>query len=655
MRDDASPMNTHTLFNKLRANLFLIVFVSVFAFLIAPVRVYAQTKSLVWTRLDTAIDVQPNGDLKIAETNVIDFTSGSFSFGFRDIDQSRLTDVRDIVVTENGQPLETEIVTTDDNKLRIKYYFLTPARDEQRTFILNYIISGATRYYDGGDQVYWAAVYPERSGFPVQNARATVRLPNGATATNAEVYGVRADVKGLGESVVVGEALDPISSGEQMEIRVQFPSGIISGGPAPWQQAFDERRRFEETEKPRFDFFTLLASAVIFLGGPALAAVVYYTRGRDPNVGLVAEYLTESPDVPPGVAGVLVDETADMQDVVATLVDLARRGVIKMKEQPVQQMGGALTVNDWVFEPGDKFKTEPLKPFEKKLVDALQLGNGERALSGMRNRFYTNLPSLQAGLYDELVREGYYNRAPNTTRTTYQSLAVLMGVLAAITFCGSMVFLSDLTSYAICLPIGLGVTAVAFFLIARNMPARTRQGAEMRMRAEAFKRYLQNIEKYTNVKESKELFEKFLPYAIAFGLERSWTNKFAAVDTPMPGWYVPVWPRPYYDPYYGRRGPVVAGAPGGQVLGRLEPRGDVSDAARADRGIEGMEKGMAAGLGSLEGGLASMFDSMSTTFGSQPVSSPSRGGWSSGRSGGGFSGGGGGGGGSSGGGGGGFG
>ncbi|BCX02567.1 MAG: hypothetical protein KatS3mg053_0505 [Candidatus Roseilinea sp.] len=627
------------------------------AVVLTPAVVHAETKSLVWTRLDTEIEVQPNGDLKITETNVIDFTSGTFSWGFRDIELSRVTDVRDIVVTESGQPLETEIVYTDDNKLRIKYYFLRPARDEQRTFVLNYTVVGATRYYDAGDQVFWAAVYPERNGFAVQNARAVVRLPAGATATNAEVYGVRADVKGLGESVVVAEALQPIPSGDQMEIRVQFPHGIITGGPPPWQRAYDERRRFEETEKPRYDFFTLLAALLIFFGGPALAAVLYYTRGRDPNVGLIAQYLTEPPDVPPGVAGTLIDETADMQDVVATLVDLARRGVLTMKEKPVEALGGALTVTDWTFAPGENFGKVGLRPFEQKLVDALQLNQGERVLSSFRNNFYARLPELQNALYDELVRAGYYNHAPNATRSTYQSLAMIIGVIAALAFCASIALLSELTDYAICLPIALGVTAAAFFLIARNMPARTRKGADMRMRAEAFKRYLQNIEKYTDVKESKDLFEKYLPYAVAFGLEHSWTKKFAAVDAPMPPWYVPVWPRPYYDPYYGgRRGPVVmAGAPGsGEVLGRLEPRGDISGQARADGGIEGMEKSMGRGISSIEGGLASMFESMSTTFGSRPVSSPSRGGWSSGRSGGGWSGGGGGGGGSSGGGGGGF-
>lgn len=642
---------------------FVLLLLVLGAIVLTPMQAIAQTKSLEWTRLDTDITVQPNGDLQIVETNVINFTGGTFTFGFREIDLSRLANVTNISAEEAGQPLEIETVETDDNKLRIKYYFARPASFEQRTFILRYTVSGAVRYYEGGDQVYWASVYADRNGFPVLNARTTVRLPNGAAATNAEVYGVDADVTGLSEGALVMTAKRPIDSGDQMEVRVQFPHGIVQGGPAAWQQAYDEQRAYDEQVKPRNDLLTLLASALVFFGGPALAAVLYVTRGRDPNVGLVAEYLNQPPDIPPGLAGALVDETADMQDVVATLVDLGRRGVLTMAEKPVQQMGGLMTVNDWVFSRGEKFGTESLRPYEQTLISSLGISDKrEVALSSLRNKFFANVEKIKQGLYAELVSARYYNNAPPATRASYQSLAMLMGGLAVLAFCGSTVF-SALTNYAICLPIAFGVTAAAFFVIAKQMPARTRAGAEMKMRAEAFKRYLQNIEKYTDVKASKDQFEKYLPYAIAFGLERTWTQKFAAVDTPMPPWYVPTFPRPYYDPFYGkpaggyRTGPFVGGAGGDEVLGRLEGRGDISDAARQGGGIEGMEKGMARGVGSIEGGLSSMFDSIGTVFSSTPAPRSSRassGGWSSGRSGGGWSGGGGGGGGSSGGGGGGF-
>lgn len=610
----------------------------------------AQSKSLEWLRLDADITVLPNGDLQIAETNVINFTNGSFSYGFRDIDMARITDVIDIRAEESGQDLQTEVVNVEGNKLRIKYYFLTPAQDEQRTFVLHYTVQGATRVYAGGDQVFWSVVYADRNGFSVLNSTGTVRLPNGATATNAEAYGARADVKGLNESVVIANALDPIPSGSIFEVRVQFPHGIISGSAPAWQQEFDQQRAYDEQTKPTINLITLLIAALVSIGGPVLAVVLLNTKGRDPNVGMVAEYLNEPPAIEPGLAGTLMDEKADMQDVIATLVDLARRGVLTMAEQPSSQMGGLITTNNWVFSAGEKFN-QPLKPFEKRLVDGLGIAAGDKSLSNLRNKFYTNVPKIQNDLYDALVKEGFYNHAPNATRASYSALAVGIVVLAGIAFCVSTVAMA-FTDFAICVPFGLGLTAIAFFIIAGKMPARTRKGAEMAMRVAAFKRYMENIEKYTDLNASKDLFDKYLPFAIAFNLDRSWMNKFAKVDAPVPPWYVPMYGPGWGTPRGGMVGAPMAGA--GGSLGKIGG-GDVGDAARTGGGIEGMSKGMAGGIAGMSVGLSSMFDQVGSTFTSRPQpQSPSTGGWSSGRSGGGWSGGGGGGGGSSGGGGGGF-
>ena len=94
------------------------------ALLIAPISAIAQSKTLVWQRLDSDITVQPNGDLRIIETNVIRFTSGSFTFGYRDIKQDRLTEISDIEVTEgveNGVPLRFETTQTDTGDFRIMH------------------------------------------------------------------------------------------------------------------------------------------------------------------------------------------------------------------------------------------------------------------------------------------------------------------------------------------------------------------------------------------------------------------------------------------------------------------------------------------------------------------------------------------------------
>ncbi len=580
----------------------------------------AQAKTLQWQRLDTDITVLLNGDLEIVETNVIHFISGSFSFGYRDIDLSRLEAVENIQVTDDtGQRLRVER-TTDGSVLRIKYYFPLASR-ETRTFRLRYTVRGAVRYYAEGDQVYWAGVYADRNGFSVESARITVRLPEGATATIADAYGPQARVTGQGESLVVAEALSPIPSGQEFEIRVQFPHGIVQGQPSAWQAEFDRQREFEETVKPGINLVVLLISLAMLFDGPALAVVLWYTRGRDPNVGLIADYLNEPPaGITPGVAGTLVDEQADLRDVIATLVDLARRGIVVMEEQGKPNRAGLLTGRDWVFSRGPEFGSA-LAPHEQKLIEALGLTQKDSvSLSAMRNRFYTKIPGINDALYSQLVAGGYYQRRPDQVRGAYASLASTLMVLTFVVGCLALTVLVDLADTAILLPIGLAVTTLAFLIVSGQMPVRTRKGAEARMRLEAFKRYLQNIEKYTNVQAATEQFEKYLPYAIAFGLDRTWISKFAAVDTPAPTWYVP-YGRPRS---YGPRGPAgLAGASQSAL-------GDISGAASAGGGLGGLDRGLSQGLSNINSGLTAMFSSVASTFVSTPAPPP---GSSSGRSG----------------------
>lgn len=580
----------------------------------------AQAKTIEWLRLDTDITVLLNGDLEIVETNVIHFTSGSFTFGYRDIDLARLDQVSDVRVTdEAGEPLRVE-QSSDGSVLRIKYYFPTASR-ETRTFRLYYTVRGALRYYEGGDQVYWAGVYADRNGFPVQAARITVRLPQGATATIADAYGPQARVTGRGEQLVVAEALQPIPSGREFEIRVQFPHGIVQGQPSAWQAEFDRQREYDETVRPAINLIVLLVSLVILFGGPVLAVVLWHTRGRDPDVGLIADYLNEPPaGISPGVAGALVDEQADLRDVIATLVDLARRGILVMEEQGTPNRAGLLTGRDWVFSRGPQFGS-PLAPHEQKLIEALGLTQKENvSLSEMRNRFYLKIPAINDALYSQLVAGGYYQRRPDQVRGAYAALASALMALTFIVGCLAMTFLTEFTDTAILLPVALGATTLAFLIVSGQMPVRTRKGAEARMRLEAFRRYLQNIEKYTNVQAATEQFERYLPFAIAFGLDRTWISKFAAVDTPAPTWYVP-YGRPRY---YGPRGPAVSG--GGS------PLSDIGGAARADGGLAGLDRGLSQSLSNINSGLTAMFSSVASTFVSTPAPPP--GSSSGGRSGG---------------------
>ena len=70
--------------------------------LLAPT-VQAQDQSLYWERFDVTIDVRDDGSFRVTEENYINFTSGTFRFGFREIADDRATDITDVEVVVNGQ------------------------------------------------------------------------------------------------------------------------------------------------------------------------------------------------------------------------------------------------------------------------------------------------------------------------------------------------------------------------------------------------------------------------------------------------------------------------------------------------------------------------------------------------------------------------
>ncbi len=151
--------------------------------------------------------------------------------------------------------------------------------NETRTFVLRYVVEGAIRHYEQGDQVWRVAVYADRNDFPVRHARAGVRLPPGV-AEQAAACGVPATVSGVGEQVVVAEAQSPVPNGVEMEIGVQFPHGVISGTPLPWQVRFDAQRQFEEQHKPLVDLVVLLIALLLNVGGGCGGSGVCSQRAR---------------------------------------------------------------------------------------------------------------------------------------------------------------------------------------------------------------------------------------------------------------------------------------------------------------------------------------------------------------------------------------
>ncbi len=615
----------------------------------------AQARSVFWTRWDVVIDNidTTNNRFDVAEIYDVQFT-GTFRFGSAVIPLDRVEEIRDVQVFEAGQPLTAScnqqpgtycVQNTSEGK-SIVYYFNRAITDASQSFRIDYTVVGALRVYDGGDQLWWAAIPSDHFGFSIGSSTVTVQLPPGFGPREGVdpvlTYGAPGDVSVNG-TTVVATATRQIRGNESFEIRVQYPHDANARTPF-WQSEFDSQRDFAENMLPLIQIGTFILSLVIALGGVLGMFIIWRTQGRDPEIGPVPDFLAEPPsDLPPAIVGTLVDEKADLRDILSTIIDLARRGYVVIEENREKAFLGFGMNSEFTFKRTDK-STDDLRAYERKILSRVFTGGVlEQTLDALKNKFYRYIPDLQTDLYTELVNEGLFRTSPASTRAAWTGTGMVIAFLSVILFIffAATDSLENVTVLLLCIPASLGVVGVFTMIVGQFMPRKTEKGAQEAAKWGAFLDYLYQLETYVDVENVTDQFDKYLPYAVAFGMDRSWVRKFSRIETvPMPYWY--------YPRYYG--GPWSRGYTAGTPLSQgLPSHGDLLPGELASAGgglsLDNVSGGIAGSLESISSGLTDMLNSAGRVLTSRPQSTAGTGSgsWSSGGrswSGGGFRGGG---------------
>jgi uncharacterized membrane protein len=159
-------------------------------------------------------------------------------------------------------------------------------------------------------------------------------------------------------------------------------------------------------------------------------------------------------------------------------------------------------------------------------------------VSELTNRFYKALPKIRAAIYDSLVEREYYVHRPDQVKARWAALAVLVG-FGGVGLATLITARAWLTFSAGAIVVAGVSSAIILFVFSRIMPARTVPGARAREAALGFKEFLERVEteRYRKMITSPELFEKYLPFAMAFGVEEKWAKAFEDIYRDPPSWY----------------------------------------------------------------------------------------------------------------------
>jgi Predicted membrane protein (DUF2207) C-terminal domain/Predicted membrane protein (DUF2207) N-terminal domain len=501
-------------------------------FLLAAVTVSAD-RTLVIERFEASIDVSPDGSIRVDETIVPRFT-GTWNGIFRTIPVEYRTpqglnytlrlDVESVTDAE-GQKLKYE--TSRERHYRKLKIWVPGAVDTTRTVKLQYRVSNALRFFDEHDELYWNVTGDEWE-VPIESVSAIVRLPAGASGVRATAfrgaYGSteRSDVSVESDGVHV-QTSRGLGMREGLTLVVGWNPGLV--------------HRPTTVEKGAAAVYSNLPLAIpplIFLGMLGL----WRKRGRDPELAPVATQYEPPANLTPAELGTLIDGKPDMRDITASIVDLAVRGYLHIAETQNERFFGLMSSRDYTFTlKKSRDGWNDLKQHERDLLDALFPGSSTSVnLSELKNKFYTHLPGLRNELYGRLVRDGFYTGRPDRVRLLYIILGLVVG--AAIAVVSSSIMLSlgmqPVTGIAAGILSGLIVIGFGWF-----MPSRTPRGTRELEKVLGFREFLSRVEgnRLERMVKTPEMFERFLPYAMALGVEDTWAKAFEGIYTTPPSWY----------------------------------------------------------------------------------------------------------------------
>ncbi|HYU29614.1 MAG TPA: LemA family protein [Gemmatimonadales bacterium] len=425
-----------------------------------------------------------------------------------------------------GHNLRTE---TSRQSHYIKYKIWIPgAADATRTIVLRYRATNGLRFFDEHDELYWNVTGDEWE-VPIQAATAEIELPPQTPGVRAiaynGIYGATAqDASVTIDSNIVRITMPhPLGYHEGLTAVVGWDKGVVTA-PSGAARAL----AIVGSNWP------LLIPLPVFL----LAFASWWRRGRDPRRRPVAVQYEPPPKMTPAQAGTLLDNSADMRDITATLVDLAVRGKLRIEEHQNPKLFG-------LFGGGVEYtlhrlvKEEPLARHETEVFDGVFGARGDTVdLSDLKDEFYKELPSIRDAIFDELTANGFYRDRPDKVMQKWMGLGVGVGLLVGI----GGTYLSKLTQITPVPFILAGViSAVIVIIFAQIMPARTEAGTRALEQVLGFEEFLRRVES-EHLKRiivgHPELFDKFLPYAMAFGVEQQFARAFEGIYTEPPRWYV---------------------------------------------------------------------------------------------------------------------
>ena len=417
--------------------------------------------------------------------------------------------------------------SSTSNGARDLKIYIPDAVDATRTVEITYRVRNGTRFFDDHDEFYWNVTGNDWP-VPIDHASATVRFPMFAAGSlRAQAFtGVYGSTQRDASSKVDGaearfETSNPLPMRGGLTIDVYIPKDILK----------------EPSALTKF-FWFIGGNPIVFLPLVTLAVMftLWWTRDAIP----IREFrLRPCTSRRPGFLPRRRARCSTTAFIRATLhrpSSIWRCAATSRSKRRRRRCCSSRTRT--TFFICSSRATMGRRPGSARARDA-----GERVrrrdqtrLSSLKNRFYTAVPVIRAGHHGGVEEEGNLSARPGVGQRI-QHWRGRCDSRCRLAFCSTWdgrIFSTPSLLLVVCVPL----SAVIWWLFARVMTAKTVKGGRVHVAVLGFQEFMNRVDADRLKVMPPTTFEKFLPYAMALGVEHHWAQAFAGIVKDPPQWYV---------------------------------------------------------------------------------------------------------------------
>lgn len=429
-----------------------------------------------------------------------------------------------------------------------------------KTYVITYKMTNIIQRFEDHDELYWNA-FGSDWGTAISKGEVSVNSPN-AKITEVACY--------LGQSGTKNPCTKSFTAST-----AEFTTGtkfMRAGDDLTVVVALAKDNGLAFPGRAEKAWHTVLNSIPYFLAtSPAIMMYWLWRReGRDVAVAPAADYSVKYGPVQGLTAselGVLIDERADVRDISAEIMNLARLGFVRIEKVKKKNLIGS--TSDYALERLDK-DTNSLSPFQKllleKLFDGAALDKTLKSIekfhsgaakkdaltklaglgkyvyiSSLRRVFYKSLKELNEALYKDVTDKGLFDGNPTTVRTRYffktTFIAImLLSVTKIVSNLSSSYGVEELVPLLFIFIASLVVAGI----IARYMPRRTIKGRQLYLEAKGLANNLKKGKWRHEIYEKNLYLEEMLPTAIALGVVKEFSSKMKELGAEPPSYFTGV-------------------------------------------------------------------------------------------------------------------